>query len=93
MQNGNNPTEPIKTVKMIKNDSNYKRPYFQNNQKQKLYVAVECKGRALNSTYDEIKWGKWSEPENIFEPRIVANVCHLFETNQFTPSSLEEVST
>ena len=49
----------------------------ENNQKQKLYVAVVCDGRVLNSTDDEIKWGEWSEPKNIFESRIVADVCNF----------------
>ena len=48
-----------------------------NGQKQKLYVAVVCEGRVFNSTDDEMKWGEWSEPKNIFESRIVADVCNF----------------
>ena len=48
-----------------------------NDQKQKLYVAVVCEGRVFNSTDDEMKWGEWSEPKNIFESRIVADVCNF----------------
>ena len=48
-----------------------------NDQKQKLYVAVVCEGRVFNSTGDEMKWGEWSEPKNIFESRIVADVCNF----------------
>ena len=49
----------------------------ENDQKQKLYVAVVCKGRVLNSTDDDMKWGEWSEPKNIFESRIVSDVCNF----------------
>ena len=49
----------------------------ENDQKQKIYVAVACEGRILNSTDDEMKWGEWSEPKNIFESRIVADVCNF----------------
>ena len=48
-----------------------------NDQKQKLYVAVVCEGRVFNSTDDEMKWGEWSKPKNIFESRIVADVCNF----------------
>ena len=48
-----------------------------NDQKQKLYVAVVCDGRVFNSTDDENKWGEWSKPNNIFESRIVADVCNF----------------
>ena len=46
-------------------------------QKQKIYVAVACEGRIFNSTNDEMKWGEWGEPRNIFESRIVADVCNF----------------
>ena len=49
----------------------------ENDQKQKLYVAVVCKGRVFNSTDDDMKWGEWSEPKNIFESRIVSDVCNF----------------
>ena len=49
----------------------------ENGQKQKLYVAVVCEGRVFNSTDDEMKWGEWREPNNIFESRIVADVCNF----------------
>ena len=49
----------------------------ENDQKQKLYVAVVCEGRVFNSTDEEMKWGEWSEPKNIFESRIVADVCNF----------------
>ena len=49
----------------------------ENGQKQKLYVAVVCEGRVFNSTDDEMIWGKWREPNNIFESRIVADVCNF----------------
>ena len=48
-----------------------------NDQKQKLYVAVVCEGRVFNSTDDENKWGEWSKPKNIFESRIVVDVCNF----------------
>ena len=48
-----------------------------NDQKQKIYVAVACDGRVFNSTNAEMEWGKWSEPKNIFESRIVADVCNF----------------
>ena len=28
-------------------------------------------------TDGEMKWGEWNEPENIFESRIVADVCNF----------------
>ena len=46
-------------------------------QKQKLHVAVVCEGRVFNSTDEEMKWGEWREPDNIFESRIVADVCNF----------------
>ena len=46
-------------------------------QKQKIYVAVACEGRIFNSTNDVMEWGKWSEPKNIFESRIVADICNF----------------
>ena len=46
-------------------------------QKQKLHVAVVCEGRVFNSTDEEMKWGEWREPNNIFESRIVADVCNF----------------
>ena len=49
----------------------------ENDQKQKLFVAVICEGRVFNSTDDEMKWGEWREPKNIFESRIVADVCNF----------------
>ena len=49
----------------------------ENDQKQKLYVAVVCEGRIFNSTDDDMKWGEWSEPKNIFESRIVSDVCNF----------------
>ena len=49
----------------------------ENDQKGKLYVAVACEGRIFNSTDDEMKWGEWSKPKNIFESRIVADVCNF----------------
>ena len=49
----------------------------ENGQKQKLYVAVVCEGRILNSTDDEMIWGEWRDPNNIFESRIVADVCNF----------------
>ena len=49
----------------------------ENDQKQKIYVAVACERRVFNSTNDEMKWGKWSEPKNIFESRIVADICNF----------------
>ena len=48
-----------------------------NEKKQKIYVAVACEGRILNSTQDEMKWGEWSKPKNIFESRIVADICNF----------------
>ena len=48
-----------------------------NNQKKQLYVAVICEGKVYNSTDDEMKWGEWNEPENIYESRIVADVCNF----------------
>ena len=44
-------------------------------QKQKLYVAVVCEGRVFSSTDVEMIWGEWREPNNIFESRIVVDVC------------------
>ena len=49
----------------------------ENDQKQNLYVAVVCEGRIFNSTDDDMKWGEWSEPKNIFESRIVSDVCNF----------------
>ena len=49
----------------------------ENDQKQKLYVAVVCEGRVFNSTDDDMKWGEWSEPRNTFESRIVSDVCNF----------------
>lgn len=46
-------------------------------QNQKIYVAVACKGRIFNSTNDEMEWGEWGEPKNIFESRIVADICNF----------------
>ena len=46
-------------------------------QKQKLHVAVVCEGRVFNSTDDEMKWGEWRKPNNVFESRIVADVCNF----------------
>ena len=46
-------------------------------QKQKLHLAVLCEGRVFNSTDNEMKWGEWREPNNIFESRIVADVCNF----------------
>ena len=56
----------------------------ENGQKQKLYVAVVCEGRVFNSTDDEMIWGEWRETNNIFESRIVADVCNLFEISEIT---------
>jgi hypothetical protein len=49
----------------------------ENDQKQKLYIAVVCEGRVFNSTDNEMEWGEWSEPKNLFESRIVADVCNF----------------
>ena len=49
----------------------------ENGKKQKLYVAVVCEGRVFNITDDEMKWDKWRKPSNIFESRIVADVCNF----------------
>ena len=49
----------------------------ENDQKQKIYVAVACDGRVFNSTDDEMAWGKWRDPQNIFESRIVADICNF----------------
>ena len=49
----------------------------ENDQKQKLYVAVVCEGRVFNSTDNQMKWGEWGEPKDIFESRIVADVCNF----------------
>ena len=49
----------------------------ENDQKQKIYVAVACDGRIFNSTNDEMEWGEWGEPKNIFESRIVADICNF----------------
>ena len=49
----------------------------ENDQKQKLFVAVICDGRLFNSTDNEMKWGEWREPKNIYESRIVADVCNF----------------
>ena len=49
----------------------------ENDQKQKMYVAVACEGRVFNYTNNEMKWGEWREPKNIFESRIVADVCNF----------------
>ena len=49
----------------------------ENDQKQKIYVAVACDGRVFNSTNDKIEWGIWSKPKNIFESRIVADICNF----------------
>ena len=49
----------------------------ENDQKQKIYVAVTCDGRVFNSTNDDMEWGKWSKPKNIFESRIVADICNF----------------
>ena len=49
----------------------------ENDQKQKIYVAVACEGRIFNSTNGEMEWGEWSEPNNIFESRIVADICNF----------------
>ena len=49
----------------------------ENDQKQKLFIAVICDGRVFNSTDNEMQWGEWREPKNIFESRIVADVCNF----------------
>ena len=49
----------------------------ENDQKQKIYVAVACEGRVFNSTNDEMEWGEWRESKNIFESRIVADICNF----------------
>ena len=49
----------------------------ENDQKQKIYVAVACEGRVFNSTNNEMEWGEWGEPRNIFESRIVADICNF----------------
>ena len=49
----------------------------ENDKNQKLYVAVVCEGRIFNSTNNENKWGEWGEPKDIFESRIVADVCNF----------------
>tara|TARA_B100002051_G_scaffold184212_1_gene174364 strand:- start:1840 stop:2127 length:288 start_codon:yes stop_codon:yes gene_type:complete len=49
----------------------------ENDQTQKLFVAVICEGRVFNATDNEMKWGEWREPKNIFESRIVADVCNF----------------
>ena len=49
----------------------------ENDQKQQIYVAVACEGRLFNFTKDEMEWGEWSEPKNIFESRIVADICNF----------------
>ena len=49
----------------------------ENDQKQKIHVAVACEGRVFNSTNDEMEWGEWSKPKNIFESRIVADICNF----------------
>ena len=48
-----------------------------NNQKQQLYVAVICEGKVYNSTDIGMEWGEWNEPKNIYESRIVADVCNF----------------
>ena len=49
----------------------------ENDKKQKIYVAVACAGRIFNSTNNEMEWGEWGEPKNIFESRIVADICNF----------------
>ena len=49
----------------------------ENDQKQKIHVAVACEGRVFNSTNDEMEWGEWSKPKNIFESRVVADICNF----------------
>ena len=49
----------------------------ENDQKQKIHVAVACERRVFNSTNDEMRWGEWSEPKSIFESRIVADICNF----------------
>ena len=49
----------------------------ENDQKQKIYVAVACDGRVFNSTNDEMEWGEWGEPKTTFESRIVADICNF----------------
>ena len=49
----------------------------ENDQKQKLYIAVVCEGRVFNSTDNQMEWSEWNEPKNLFESRIVADVCNF----------------
>lgn len=40
-------------------------------------MVVVCEGRVFNFIDDEMKWGEWREFNNIFEFRIVVDVCNF----------------
>ena len=47
------------------------------NQKgQSLFIGVYCKNRLFNFTGAEGQWKDWEIPVNIYEAKIVADVCN-----------------
>ena len=48
-----------------------------NPQRQPLFIAVLCEDRLFNFTGAELKWNDWNTPANIFEAKIIADVCNF----------------
>ena len=44
---------------------------------ENIYLSSTIQSDNWLIRQDEMKWGEWSEPKNIFESRIVANICNF----------------
>ena len=47
-----------------------------NNKDQRIFIGVYCQDRLFNFTGSEGQWKEWQIPVNIYESRIVADVCN-----------------
>ena len=59
-----------------------------NPQKQPRFISVLCEDRLFYFTGADLKWNNWNRSSAIYEAKIIADVCHLFETSQSIPVSL-----
>ena len=47
-----------------------------NKQDQALFLGIYCKERLFNFTGAGGLWKEWEPPQNVYEARIVADVCN-----------------
>ena len=46
-----------------------------NNDKQRIFLALNCKFKILNVTGSQLKWKEWSKPKHSFEYNILKTFC------------------